>query len=817
MAQSKTDTSKLKKYLTQQKQNALNGPPQTHTSAMLRSLLTGSGACIKHPNDKNDGVKQSGTGNNRNPDCRISIGGIGGVYASSNRQRMLKRKIDASTRTLISCMSHDNHVSEKRGRLCRENQTPKARYGNERVKSSITKFHAGPSKCNTDIGTESDMWTNVKLIGSQDKSSSPSLKSTTVAGAGLFGSLGDISNSCGETEKKRSPPLKSIVKNNQDQASFEIQRRNLTPLTQEKATYSTRNKPITSKSSKNTEVKSSIFKSHLLSKKRANSRLGRSHLRNRFLTNSTNQKIINMDVKESTLTSERFQPEEDEKGIIHSSVHKHTMQLSKRSPNQLVQDKKSLQQNCMVDDSSKYTTESDCTSFTNGKRIFETVKSLGSNVGTSIVLSSIPPFENTGSCHKSKSKYSPSILQTSTKLHQLAPPPKKKTCKKATSNENFVKLNLKNKAGSCRGARNLRQRYPQRKLNTKRNEFQDEYSHHYDLKISKDGSGTQKSELNGRKIHSIHDAIDPIDDYLDGTFHENPGKATKERDKGNFPVIAAKRANSSKHPLCTRHNRPCQLLVVKKNVNGNKARKFFVCSMPKGEQCNFFQWEDDTVEATKKELLESSSYSGFVARQVAAYNERLSTLTVPELRTFAKSRQINSNGQKKALLARLSVWVRDQICKDASNERDQSARTSLEIDDTKDQCCINLNEPIDENDADDDSTSSDVLEICTLVDIGESAHFKGNDSSNHGDSNCYKHRKNGLQKALFDFFGHSDFRYGQEWAIRRCIEKKRSLLVAPTGIGKSLCYALPAALMDGICIVVSPLIALIEVSQQSID
>lgn len=67
---------------------------------------------------------------------------------------------------------------------------------------------------------------------------------------------------------------------------------------------------------------------------------------------------------------------------------------------------------------------------------------------------------------------------------------------------------------------------------------------------------------------------------------------------------------------------------------------------------------------------------------------------------------------------------------------------------------------------------------------------------------------------LRTLFGFTSFRNGQEWAISRCLNQERSLLVAPTGFGKSLCFALPAAMMDGVCIVVSPLLSLIQDQMQ---
>ena len=58
--------------------------------------------------------------------------------------------------------------------------------------------------------------------------------------------------------------------------------------------------------------------------------------------------------------------------------------------------------------------------------------------------------------------------------------------------------------------------------------------------------------------------------------------------------------------------------------------------------------------------------------------------------------------------------------------------------------------------------------------------------------------------------GHSSFRAGQREAIEGLIDERHLLLVAPTGGGKSLCYQLPALVLGGTTIVVSPLIALMR-------
>ncbi len=67
-----------------------------------------------------------------------------------------------------------------------------------------------------------------------------------------------------------------------------------------------------------------------------------------------------------------------------------------------------------------------------------------------------------------------------------------------------------------------------------------------------------------------------------------------------------------------------------------------------------------------------------------------------------------------------------------------------------------------------------------------------------------------LQEALHQHFGFSTFRQGQEAIIQHILSGKDALVLMPTGGGKSICYQLPALLMDGVTIVVSPLIALMK-------
>ena len=217
-------------------------------------------------------------------------------------------------------------------------------------------------------------------------------------------------------------------------------------------------------------------------------------------------------------------------------------------------------------------------------------------------------------------------------------------------------------------------------------------------------------------------------------------------------------------------------------------------------------------KAARSALLKNSSQSGFIARQVASYVDRFKALTVPELREEASRKKLNKSGKRNQLLVRLSIWARDEIAK-VSPASDESGEVPSEIlpDKAASSDCS-------DGDQDDDSTtSSDELEL-----FGDDEHIqedhekfgrkdtqwratesKGeNEAAARGDTRICEPDQESVEnsvtpsvssgeiiagrqikKALRSIFGHENFREGQEWAIRRCLDHKRTLLIAPTGFG----------------------------------
>lgn len=262
-------------------------------------------------------------------------------------------------------------------------------------------------------------------------------------------------------------------------------------------------------------------------------------------------------------------------------------------------------------------------------------------------------------------------------------------------------------------------------------------------------------------------------------------------------------------PRCGRHGTTAKLLRVKKKSTGNHDRPFYACPE---EGCDFFKWADDhaPVVAANSRARRPETEDEWRRRISDQRHAQRKLRTIQELADEATRRGLSTLKKKKTdLLATLREDDRLRLGRPPRAVVDSPPETSTSSCEPNEDDFDEEEPSVSEEDDDDD----DEIEVAPSAALEAAIVAVDSDDDDQSlEIDGFKSNTDRVEPrvALRSVFGHENFRDGQEWAIARCLDGKSSLLVLPTGSGKSLCYQLPACLVDGLVVVVSPLVALIE-------
>lgn len=291
-------------------------------------------------------------------------------------------------------------------------------------------------------------------------------------------------------------------------------------------------------------------------------------------------------------------------------------------------------------------------------------------------------------------------------------------------------------------------------------------------------------------------------------------------------------------PLCTGHFEPCKLRTVKKS-GANKGRKFYSC--PYGRRgCNFFLWADDHVAKAVAAFLAGDAAS--TSKPAPASND--STAAAATLRWCAYTvPTLRAEVQRRALLTRAAEWVKAVLHRDKlptlSSLNRLQALALLTADDARiamkpGRAAAAASRPRERAAASASSTRLAGPDQMISLDSSDSDDLSvASSASSPGDASEPVGLPDGDDElmllppaaltvdelasvprapvaALRHVFGYDEFRQGQQQVVEAILAGQSCLYIAATGLGKSLTYMLPAAMLPGVTVVVSPLVALMQ-------
>ncbi len=354
---------------------------------------------------------------------------------------------------------------------------------------------------------------------------------------------------------------------------------------------------------------------------------------------------------------------------------------------------------------------------------------------------------------------------------------KKKSSSKAKNNannqisENYVRIDLKKR---WRG---------KKKLGSGKFRAHKEF-------MRKRAENTENKDTDRKNSRLMNSGRDIIDDLLELSEERQDSNGSND-DKSNVPK-------------CPGHGYPCIIKKVKKSGK-NKGREFYVCPLDRKQQCKCFFWVDDSVAIAMQEFYGNDTKEEQRAKRIESEKRKLLQLTVKELKIRLSRRNLPIKGKKDELIDRLVKSI-CEITTTAAQANGLNANGDI-YNSNNNSYSSSSDEDLEEDDS--GMESDDSLELIEATPaLPPPSNVVNTKYQNSASNNSIVRRR--LHELLEEKYGFKSYRKGQLWGIERTLKGESSLVVLPTGGGKSLIYQVAAMMSDGLTLVVSPLLSLMR-------
>lgn len=214
---------------------------------------------------------------------------------------------------------------------------------------------------------------------------------------------------------------------------------------------------------------------------------------------------------------------------------------------------------------------------------------------------------------------------------------------------------------------------------------------------------------------------------------------------------------------------------------------------------NEYDWSKNRIISYAKKIRESSNLSDKITipETDKFYFFYTTSLAEKPINVVIKKSELQKLAEKCFFISAdsYSVINNEEVSKeinDYNNEREKTEIDQPSLDEISEEFWDNLFDQANQYiDYDDQYTPVEMMNHATLV-------------SNRDFSS------DSPEEVLKEFFGYDSFRFGQKDIITNILSHRDCFAVMPTGAGKSVCYQVPAMMLEGITLVISPLISLMQ-------